>query len=48
MSLDKKVSNKTIKWILLGGLGKTVTRNDVPSEIVDKIIHTITRESAKE
>ncbi len=48
MALDKKVSNKAIKWILLSGLGKTVTRNDVPAEIVDKVIHSITRELAKE
>ncbi|MSQ32742.1 MAG: 3-dehydroquinate synthase [Dehalococcoidia bacterium] len=47
MALDKKVSNKTLKWILLNDLGKTVTRNDVPSEVVDKVIQTITHESAK-
>lgn len=48
MALDKKVSNKTIKWVLLSGPGKTVTRNDVPAEIVDKVIHSITRESSNE
>jgi 3-dehydroquinate synthetase len=34
MALDKKVSGKTIRWVLLEGIGRPVLRDDVAPEIV--------------
>jgi 3-dehydroquinate synthetase len=38
MSLDKKVSGKAIRWILLRGVGQTVVRNDVPLAMVRDVV----------
>lgn len=34
MSLDKKVRNKSIRWVLLDDIGRAVVRDDVPEFIV--------------
>ena len=38
MSLDKKVKEKSIQWVLLDGIGKTTFRDDVPQKDVLSII----------
>ena len=42
MSLDKKVSAKSLRWILLDGLGRTVIRNDVPMSLVREAVELVT------
>jgi len=38
MSLDKKVKEKSIQWVLLENIGKTVFRDDVPQKDVLSVI----------
>ncbi len=38
MSLDKKVSAKKQRWVLLSDVGRTVTRDDVPAELVREVV----------
>jgi 3-dehydroquinate synthase len=38
MSLDKKVSARNLRWILLDGLGRTVIRDDVPLDLVREAV----------
>ncbi|MBI2865911.1 MAG: 3-dehydroquinate synthase [Chloroflexi bacterium] len=38
MHLDKKVRGKSIRWVLLQGLGKPVVRDDVPRELVAEVV----------
>jgi 3-dehydroquinate synthase len=38
MSLDKKVKEKSIQWVLLDGIGKTTFRDDVPQKEVQSVI----------
>jgi 3-dehydroquinate synthase len=38
MTLDKKVRDGTIRWVLLEDVGRTTIRNDVPNEIVEQAI----------
>jgi shikimate kinase/3-dehydroquinate synthase len=42
MSLDKKVSGKSLRWILLDGLGRTVIRGDVPMSLVREAVALVT------
>jgi len=42
MSLDKKVSGKSLRWILLDGLGRTVIRDDVPMTLVREAVQRVT------
>jgi 3-dehydroquinate synthase len=43
MSLDKKVSGKALRWVLLdGGPGTTVIRNDVPLALVREAVELVT------
>ena len=35
MALDKKVQGKTVRWVLLEGIGKPVLRDGVPPDVVD-------------
>ena len=38
MKLDKKVSNKAIRWVLLKGIGQSLTKADVPEDVVEAAI----------
>lgn len=38
MELDKKVKGKALRWVLIEGLGKTVIRDDVPSDLAHRVI----------
>jgi shikimate kinase / 3-dehydroquinate synthase len=38
MALDKKVSGKSIRWVLLRGIGRPVLKDDVPREVVEEAI----------
>ncbi|MDE2900670.1 MAG: 3-dehydroquinate synthase, partial [Chloroflexota bacterium] len=42
MSVDKKTSAGSIRWVLLDGLGTSLTRNDVPAEIVEDALAAVT------
>ena len=41
MALDKKVSGKSIRWVLLEGVGRPVLRDDVPPEVVDAALREV-------
>jgi 3-dehydroquinate synthase len=45
MSLDKKVKEKNIQWVLLDGIGKTTFRDDVPQKDVLNVIKKLVKES---
>jgi 3-dehydroquinate synthase len=45
MSLDKKVKEKAIQWVLLEGIGKTTFRDDVPQKEVQNVIKKLIKES---
>jgi 3-dehydroquinate synthetase len=38
MALDKKVSGKSIRWVLLEGIGRPVLRDDVPKKVVEAVL----------
>jgi 3-dehydroquinate synthase len=38
MSLDKKVSARNLRWVLLDGIGSTVIRDDVPLDLVREAV----------
>ena len=42
MSVDKKTSAGSIRWVLLDGLGSSLTRNDVPAEVVEDALTAVT------
>ncbi len=42
MSVDKKTTAGNIRWVLLEGIGKAVTRNDVPEDLVQAAIADVT------
>jgi shikimate kinase/3-dehydroquinate synthase len=46
MSLDKKVSERSIRWVLLEDVGKPVLRNDVPLSIVREAIEEMLARSS--
>ena len=41
MQSDKKTSGKTIRWVLLDGIGNGITRNDVSPEIVQQVLEKL-------
>lgn len=43
MELDKKVRNKSIRWVLLTDIGQAVVRNDVPREVVHETVSKLVR-----
>ena len=47
MSLDKKVSGTSLRWVLLDGLGRTVIRDDVPLELVRQAVSLVTSEPTR-
>ena len=38
MRSDKKVAGGAIRWVLLDGIGNAITRNDVPTDLVDDVL----------
>lgn len=38
MELDKKVKGRKVRWVLLSGIGQSVVRDDVPSEMVSEVV----------
>jgi 3-dehydroquinate synthetase len=41
MSLDKKVSGGTNRWVMLDGVGQASVRRNVPVELVDRTVREI-------
>jgi 3-dehydroquinate synthase len=41
MSLDKKVQSGSKRWVMLEEVGRSVVRNDVPEELVEKTIRDL-------
>ena len=42
MRSDKKVASGNIRWVLLDGIGNATTRNDVPAELVNETLQSLT------
>ena len=42
MALDKKADGKSIRWVLLEGVGWAVLRDDVPQELVRQVLRELT------
>ena len=42
-ALDKKVQGRSIRWVLLAGIGKPVLRDDVPEDVVDSALDHVLR-----
>ncbi len=38
MALDKKVSGRAVRWVLLGGLGRPQVRDDIPARAVGGVL----------
>ncbi len=43
MRSDKKTASGAIRWVLLDGVGKAITRNDVPPELVQEAIREVVK-----
>ena len=41
MTLDKKTVGGAIRWVLLDGIGRAVTRGDVPESVVDAALESL-------
>ena len=41
MELDKKVAGKRVRWVLLEEIGRAVTREDVPDDVVDAALKKV-------
>ena len=41
MRSDKKTAGRTIQWVLLERIGKAVTRNDVPNDLVERVLERL-------
>ena len=41
MTLDKKTVGGAIRWVLLDGIGRAVTRGDVPEPVVDMALESL-------
>ncbi len=41
MELDKKVKGKAVRWVLLEGIGRPVIRQDVPRQVVAKVLEEL-------
>jgi len=44
MTLDKKVSARKQRWVLLAEIGRTVIRDDVPADLVREVVTELIRE----
>jgi 3-dehydroquinate synthetase len=38
MTLDKKITGASIRWVMLDGIGRTVGRSDVPPAMVRDVV----------
>ena len=45
MTMDKKTVGGAIRWVLLDGIGRAVTRGDVPESVVDAALESLGRRS---
>jgi 3-dehydroquinate synthase len=43
LALDKKVRSRTVRWVLLNGVGRTVIRDDVPPDLVEEALDEVMR-----
>lgn len=43
IALDKKVVGKTVRWVLLEGIGHPVLRDDVPADVVERALDEVLR-----
>jgi len=43
MALDKKTAGGAIRWVLLDGIGRAVTRSDVPADVVERAVGAVLR-----
>jgi shikimate kinase / 3-dehydroquinate synthase len=41
MALDKKITGKSIRWVLLADIGKLVLRSDAPDEVVREVVEEL-------
>jgi 3-dehydroquinate synthetase len=41
MTLDKKTSGGTIRWVLLESIGNATTRTDVPPDLVEQALRRL-------
>ena len=41
MELDKKVKGRAVRWVLLEGIGQPVIRQDVPKQVVAKVLEEL-------
>jgi 3-dehydroquinate synthase len=41
IEFDKKVSGRKISWVLLEGIGSAVVRSDVPTELVNDVVSSL-------
>jgi 3-dehydroquinate synthetase len=41
MSLDKKVRERAVQWVLLEDIGRPVLRNDVPGVVVEQALSEV-------
>jgi shikimate kinase / 3-dehydroquinate synthase len=48
MSLDKKVTGKSVRWVLLADVGKPALRTDVPPELVREVVGEMLSKGASE
>jgi len=47
MALDKKVSGRAVRWVLLEGVGRPVLRDDVPDTLVRQAVRQACRVAGK-
>jgi 3-dehydroquinate synthetase len=43
MLSDKKTAGRSIRWVMLDGIGKAVTRSDVPPELVQQTLRRLSQ-----
>ena len=42
MLVDKKMTEKSIRWVLLNGIGNAVIKNNVPKQIIREALNRLT------
>ena len=43
ISLDKKIQDRSVNWVLLDEIGKAITRRDIPKELVARTVRGLIR-----